>query len=707
MHDSEYQAKIADGKKSASDTKFHIPQGKKLIIIDAHDTILKRDFSRRAGNIFEDQRNSDRIVWRLREGFLNFFDYYVGIGQFKLVISSDGDPDKLENIFHRFGIQISAIYGFKHIHKETYLKQLDLILKDFDLLPDDAVFIGDSRIDKLSAQKYGVDFIQVPNTLEDRSFSFNQFLHIDFSAHPYGLELQKIINTERIHYNLSSPELVELAVQKEEGKLSHRGSLVVHTGVISEQLKEGRYIVREPSSEENIYWQSSEFKPLDPESFNILFLRLKAFLQNREIFIQDCYVGAEKKERMDLRVISQTAWHSLFVRNMFYQLNEDEYKNFFPEFTLIHVPYFHAIPEVDGTEADSFVIVHLAKKVVLIGGTQYGGEIRRAVNVLIGYFLVQEDILPLKFSSNMGDQGDLAVYWGEPTIRKSSSITSANRFFFGDAYHAWSGEEIFSLEKGCYLPILNLEREENPILYDASQNFSTILENVFMDECRKIDFNRALNDNPRACFPSSHFTRSIRSGISSHPENIFIFIRDGMGIFPPLAKITKPQAVLYLLLGYNSDKILSLKDQEIRKRFHFRPFFGDYPFTFPPASYALHVWQKLELSEAQCWLVNYAHWGDAGADVYIPLEDKLSGLIYAVLDHKVHEEDLLWNAKWKFHYIRKLPHAFPTFYTGMEWSDEKKFKQWESFLIDQFHFHIEKYRRELDRDITAMLPEPT
>ncbi len=692
------------------DQEFIIPEFKKIIIIDAHDTILKRDFSRTPQNIFQDPHDRDTIVWQLREGFQNFLDYFGAIKKIKIVISSDGDQDRLKEIFIRFGIfkQFDAIYGFKHIHKETYLKQLDQILADFHMEPRDAVFIGDSKIDAYSAQKYGVDFISVPNTVSDRHFSFNSFLHIRFTRPPYGLELQRIINIKHIYHNLASPVLVEMAIQRGEGVLSHKGSLVVHTGDISSHLLKGRYIVKEPSTEHRVTWDTSDFHPLDPDNFNILFLRLKAFLQDREIFIQDCYVGSDPDHCMPLRIITQTAWHGLFARNMFIQASKEQMEDYFPEYTIIHVPHFKAIPEVDGTSAEAFVIVHLVKKVVLIGGTHYGGEIRRAVNTLISFFYIQEDILPVKFSSNIGRNHDLAVFWGEPNIRKSSVSLDSERDFFGDAYHGWTENHIFNLEWGCYIPVSNLTKNTNPFLYESVHTFSTILENVKINKERRTDFHAEIYENPRACFPKSHFRFVDRSGISDHPKNIFIFMKDGMGIFPAISRISRAQGAFYLFMGYNSDRIFDLKETESSHRFRFQPFFNDNPFTFPPVVYALHVWEKMERSLAQCWLINYSHVGHLSSPNCWHTDERISDLIKYVLQDEFEADKWIFDPVWGFEVLKSWPRAeqnVPSSLLPVDiWDERSLFLIWRRHLIARFHKNLDPYKRDLDPEIVDASP---
>lgn len=570
---------------------YHIPDSKTLIIVDAHDTILQRDLSRSPGDVFGDPRDRERIQWRPREGLLNFIEYYASIKKKRIVISSDGGRQKLRGIFRRFGIdrQLAGVYGGEHLHRESYLKQLDLIMSDLGASPDQAVFIGDSRIDRLSAEKYGVDFIAVPG---DQDFSFNAFIRQDFTGDRFGLEIQRLTNLGRVRHNLSSPELVEAALGNGEGRLAHLGPLVVRSDEGAGTHPE-LYIVREPSSDADVYWEGS-FLPYSPARFQRIFLRLQAFLQDRDLFVQDCFAGAELRHRYPLRVITQTAWHSLYARNTFIQARPEELPDFFPEYTVIHVPHFRAIPEVDGTAGESFMILNLARKLALIGGTARAGEIRFAAFNLLGYFFARADVLPLRCSSNHDPDGGLSLFCGRSSLSRSVLALDPERLFFGDAHHCWTDEGFFNLEWGCYEPIAGLRKNDSPALFETTRKFGTILENVDVDASRRLGLGApggVQDPNVRASFPITHLEHADRSGRAGQPRHLFILIDDDRGVLPVLAQLTPEQAVLWLLAGYDGARSE-------------RPFFLELPALFHPAHYALLFWQKLKASGAQCWLLN-------------------------------------------------------------------------------------------------------
>lgn len=693
---------------------FQIPPEKKLIIVDAHDTVLRRDLSRSPKNIFGDPRETESIVWSIRDGLLNFLEYYHGILKKRIVISSDGSPARLAAVFKKFGLEhsIEKIYGREHLHRESYLKQLDLIVADAGLQTEDAIFIGDSRIDRLSAERYGVDFVQVPGTLEEPHFSFNSFLHLDFADEHsgiYGLALQKITNIKRAFRNLSTPELVERIVDSGEGRLIHLGPVACETGEHTDYLASARYIVREPSSESRVYW-GEEYQPFDPERFQQLYLRMLAFLQDRELYIQDCFAGANPASAVPLRIITQTAAHSLFARNTFIQATPEQLASFFPEFTVIHLPHFRSLPEIDGTSPDeangAFVVLHLARKLVLIGGTAYSGEIRRSAFLLLSDEYIQKDILPVRCSSNRPHSGSgrPALFLGETSVEKGALTFDSERFFFGDAYHGWAASGFFNLEWGTYPPVRAITRKTSPAIFDCTRRFGTLIENVFIDEHRRPRFADARTAaNARASFPITHLDRVDRKGVAGAPADLFLVLHDGTGSLPPLARLTPEQLVVYLLLGYAAPR----PSGDIFPPLSFEAFYRGYPLLFHPAVYALRFWEKLKRSEARCWLINVATARE------LP-ENALLHLVAAVHADGITDNNLTHDSLWNFERIVGLsgfPADFfdPSYCSGGDRAapgdaSADRAAEWNARLIAAFHERFESYRPLLKAELSAALP---
>ncbi len=588
---------ITEPSGAAGQRRFSIPAKARLIIVDAHDTVLKRDLSRDLDHPFVDPRGREAIEWVLRDGFLNFLDYFVASRGKRVVVSSDGNATKLHEILERFGAahRISHIYGREHLDPESYLKRLDQILADLEVAADEAVFIGDGRIDELSAQRYGVRFIRVPGTLDDVRFSFNAFVDRD-PEDPHALRLQRIDNPRALFYNTATPELVEAIVARGEGRLAHLGPIVCppadrHTSGTQSTVE--RLVVREPSSERRVH--EGLYRFTTPDVFRTLHLRLLAFLQDRELFIQDCYVSAENARRMPLRIVTEQAKHALFARHNFIQMRPGEQERFVPEFTLIHVPTFRAIPELDGTRGRAFALLHPARKLALVGGTDENHELRRSVYDLISFFLVQEDVLPLVAATGALPDGRSLVALGAEPFVSINTILGTSAALVGEAHHGWTETDLFNLEWGCRIPVDPIERESTPELFETLRRFAVLVENGRLDGRRRLA--PARNDEKvEAFFPIPHVRGARRSGTAGPPAIVLLLIEDKSGRLPPVSALTSSQLAGLFLLGW--------EDPASRERPG--PCFGLAPGLLDPLSYALVFYQKLVASGARCFLLNSA-----------------------------------------------------------------------------------------------------
>ena len=371
---------------------------------------------------------------------------------------------------------------------------------------------------------------------------------LPFSAN-YGIR-----NINKSYRNLPPPSLYEEAVKRQEGLIADSGPLVVRTGNRTGRSPEDKFIVQEESSQENIWW-GKENRPIDPTIFENIYHRLLAYLQGKDIFVQDCYVGAAQDYSVPLRVITEYAWQSLFARNMFIQIeNHPRLVNSKPEFTVIAAPGFYASPEIDGTKSEAFVIINFGKKLILVGGTSYAGEIKKAVFTVLNYLLPQNKVLSMHCAANSGQDGDVALFFGLSGTGKTTLSTDIERKLIGDDEHAWSKKGIFNFEGGCYAKVIRISRQQEPQIYECTRRFGTILENVVMNEqTRVLDLNDAtLTENTRASYPLTFLENSVLSGTGAHPGNIFMLSCDTFGILPPIALLTPEQAAYYFLQGYTA-----------------------------------------------------------------------------------------------------------------------------------------------------------
>ncbi len=420
-----------------------------------------------------------------------------------------------------------------------------------------------------------------------------------------NLAMYGLANTGTIYWNLSTPALYEEVIRNREGFISHLGPLVVRTGHNTGRLPKDKFIVKEAGSEGRIWWGASN-QPFDPAKFNALYYRMMAYLQGKQLYVQDCYAGASAKYRLAVRVINETAWHNMFVRNMFIRINnKKELEEFHPEFTVINLPHFNAIPELDGTNSESFIILNFEKKIVLIGGTSYAGEIKKAVFTVKNYILPQKEVLSMHCSANMGANGDTAIFFGLSGTGKTTLSADPDRRLIGDDEHGWSEEGIFNFEGGCYAKVIRLSPEGEPEIYECTRKFGTILENVAIDnETRRVDLDDgSLAENTRAAYPITHIKNIVPSGMGGHPDNIIFLTADAFGVLPPVARLTPEMAKKYFLIGYTA-KVAGTEIGVTEPKATFSPCFGAPFMALEPQVYANLLADKIKKYNVNCWLVN-------------------------------------------------------------------------------------------------------
>jgi phosphoenolpyruvate carboxykinase (ATP) len=412
-------------------------------------------------------------------------------------------------------------------------------------------------------------------------------------------------NLGSVFYNLTSPALCEEAVRRREGWLAHMGPLVVRTGQYTGRSADDKFIVREPSCEDKIWWGKYN-RPIELRHFQQLLIRLQAYLQGRDVFVQDCYAGADPDYRLKLRIVTESAWHSLFARNMFIvELDSKALENFEPDFRILHCPNFQAIPEVDQTNSEAFILVNFGQRVAIIGGTSYGGEIKKTIFTVMNYLLPQRRVLSMHCSANQGPDGDTAILFGLSGTGKTTLSAEADRALIGDDEHGWSERGIFNFEGGCYAKVIRLSPEAEPEIYETTRRFGTILENVAMDgDTRRLDLNNdSLTENTRAAYPIQHLPNIVPDGMGAHPKNIFMLTADAFGVLPPIARLTSAQAMYHFLSGYTA-KVAGTERGVTEPRATFSPLFGAPFMALHPTVYAELLGDRVAEHGSSCWLVN-------------------------------------------------------------------------------------------------------
>ena len=421
-----------------------------------------------------------------------------------------------------------------------------------------------------------------------------------------GLKRHGIRNVAAIHWHLPTSALYEKIVSRGEGLIAHLGPVVVRTGVYTGRSPKDKFIVNEPTSAHQISW-GVENQPIAEDKFHLLYHRLLAYLQGMEIFVQDCHAGADKNYQMSIRIISTSAWQNLFARNLFIRiLDRQGLERHVPEFAIISAPGFHAVPELDGTNSEAFIIVNFAQKLIIIGGTSYAGEIKKSVFTILNYYLPQKEVLSMHCSANEGENGDTALFFGLSGTGKTSLSADPERRLIGDDEHGWGVDGIFNFEGGCYAKVIRLNPKAEPEIYECTRKFGTILENVGIDlATRRLDLDDdSLTENTRAAYPITHLHNIVRSGMGDHPKHIFMLACDAFGVLPPIARLTPEQATYHFLSGYTAKVAGTERGMGKEPQITFSTCFGAPFLALPPAVYAKLFREKITRHRPTCWLVN-------------------------------------------------------------------------------------------------------
>lgn len=422
----------------------------------------------------------------------------------------------------------------------------------------------------------------------------------------YGLENHGLTDLRKAYWNLPTEALYEEASFRREAKITHMGPLVANTGKHTARAPNDKFVVREGTTEDKIWWGEYN-RPFSTDKFNDLYNRLQGFLQGRDVFVQDCYAGADPEYRLALRIICEWAWHAHFTRNMFLlpQTNE-EYRRFVPDFTIIAVPSFKSLPQIDSTASKTFIVLNFDARMCIIGNTGYGGEIKKSAFTILNYLLPLQGVMPMHCSANVGNEGDVALFFGLSGTGKTSLSADPSRQLIGDDEHGWSDEGIFNFEAGCYAKVIQLSPSAEPQIYACTRKFGTILENVIYDPVtRMIDLDDdAITENTRASYPLEYIENAVPEKMAGHPKNIILLTCDASGVMPPIAKLTPDQALYQFISGYTAKiagtEIELGKEPEIT----FSTCFGAPFMVHFPYFYADLLKRKILKYGAHCWLVN-------------------------------------------------------------------------------------------------------
>jgi len=420
----------------------------------------------------------------------------------------------------------------------------------------------------------------------------------------FELVTKTVIQTKKIYRNLTPPSLYEEIIRRGEALTAENGPLVIYTGKCTGRSPNDKFFVREPSSQEHVWWGKVN-KPFEPDMFERLKARILEYFSRKELFVQDCYGGADPVYRFPARIITDTAWESLFAYNMFLHADPMPSKDFLPEFTVMVASDFEAEPKIDGTRSDVVVAIHLGQKLALIAGTRYAGEIKKTVFTVLNYLYPLQGILPMHCAANIGSAEDTALFFGLSGTGKTTLSADPKRRLIGDDEHGWSNTGIFNFEGGCYAKVNRLSSKDEPEIFAMTRRFGTILENVVIDfETRKIDLtDETITENTRASYLLSQLDNFEPTGMGQHPDNVIFLTADAFGVLPPIARLTPEQAMYHFLSGYTA-KVAGTEKGVKEPQATFSTCFGGPFMVHHPMVYARLLGEKIRKHQAQCWMVN-------------------------------------------------------------------------------------------------------
>jgi phosphoenolpyruvate carboxykinase (ATP) len=529
--------------------------------------------------------------------------------------------------------------------------------------------------------------------------------HLGRKNTKYDLENYGIKEPARVYWNLTTPELYEEISRRNEGILSDHGALIVDTGEHTGRAAKDKAIVREPGSEDKVFWGDVN-KDFPQAKFNALKDRMMAHATGRDLFVQDTFVGADRTFRQPVRIITELAWHSLFARTMF--INNSEQGDFpQPEFTVINFPSFQADPQRDGTRSSTFILMDFSQKLVLIGGTSYAGETKKSVFTLMNYLLPQRGVMSMHCSANVGSEGDVAIFFGLSGTGKTTLSADPERRLVGDDEHGWSNDGVFNFEGGCYAKVIKLSQEAEPDIYRTTRMFGTILENVVYDS-----MNRSINlddgsktENTRASYPLTSISNIVPEGHAGHPRNVIMLTADAFGVLPPVSRLTPAQAMYHFLSGYTA-KVAGTERGVKEPEATFSTCFGAPFMVLHPGVYADLLGKKISEHMSACWLVNT---GWSGGPYGVGQRMKISytrAMIRAILNGRL----ALVDTKPDPIFGLNIPESCPDVPTEVlqprsTWSDPEAYDKQAHDLARRFNENFKKYEAGVSDAVRAVAPK--
>jgi len=522
-----------------------------------------------------------------------------------------------------------------------------------------------------------------------------------------GLEQHGLTRLGTVHWNLSVPALYEAAVRRSEGLVAEAGPLVCTTGQHTGRSPGDKFVVREPSSQDRIWWGHIN-QALDGAHADALHRHVVTGLAGKDVFVQDCYAGADPAYRLPIRVITEYAWHSLFARTMFIPTGGAPAERVHePEFVVIDSPSVHANPATHGTKSETFIVLDFAKKLIIIGGSAYAGEIKKSIFSVLNYLLPLRHVMPMHCSANVGASGDVALFFGLSGTGKTTLSSDPERRLIGDDEHGWSERGVFNFEGGCYAKMIRLSEEAEPQIYAATRRFGTVLENVTIDaETRALDLDdQTVTENTRGAYPIHFIGNTVASGQAGHPRNIVMLTADAFGVLPPIARLTSAGAMYHFLSGYTA-KVAGTERGVTEPKATFSTCFGAPFLPLHPDVYATLLGERISQYEARVWLVNTG-WsgGPYGVGKRMRIADTramIRAALAGALDSVAYERDATFNLD--------VPASCPDVPAQVlrprtTWADPADYDRQAARLARMFHDNFKAFADRVPPDVLAAGPK--
>jgi len=508
-----------------------------------------------------------------------------------------------------------------------------------------------------------------------------------------------------VFHNNNRVELLEMSVARGEGRFSADGALAVTTGVHTGRSAQDKFLVRDATTEETVWWDNN--KGMSPDHFDVLLRDFLAHAAQRDLYAQDLFAGADAQYRLNARIFTEFAWHALFIRYLLRRPDADDLNGFEPEFTVVNLPSFRAEPNRHGCRSETVIACDFTRKLVLIGGTEYAGETKKSVFGYLNFIMPERGVMPMHCSANTAPEDGSAVFFGLSGTGKTTLSADASRTLLGDDEHGWSPNGVFNFEGGCYAKTIRLSREAEPEIHDASTSFATVLENVVLKSDRSPDFDDgSLTENARSAYPIDAISNASLEGRAGHPRNIVMLCADAFGVLPPIAKLSPSQAMYHFLSGYTAKIAGTEKGMGSEPQATFSTCFGAPFMPRHPSAYGNMLRQLIALHDADCWLVNTG-WtgGKYGIGHRMPIQ-ATRALLNAALSGVLKTAEMRIDPMFGF--------QVPVDVDGVDskileprktWPDADAYDRQAEALVAMFRQNFQKFECHVDKDVVAAAPD--